>query len=133
MSAAEGIASPGDSTCFRQRFAVNARLAVQIVDRDVGVVPSEPRSDAEAPGQLDYPIFGEPSLGQSAGFPKVDATSACIAVEIVLSDQTLCAKAAVDGRCRGSTLHRLLLGAFRTVELDDDDAVAHERFLHSCS
>jgi hypothetical protein len=43
MSAAEGITSAGDSARFRQRLAVDARLALQIVDCDVGVVPSEPR------------------------------------------------------------------------------------------
>src|SRR5438552_350505 len=109
-----GITSVGCSARFRQRLAVDPRLALQIVDRDVGVVPSKPRPDAEAPSQVLDTIFGEPSLGQGAGVPKVDATGAGIAVEVVFSDQALRGEAAVDGRCRGSTLHRLLLGAFRS-------------------
>src|SRR5216683_377651 len=113
MSAAEGITSASDSARFRQRLAVDARLALQIVDCEVRVAPSEPRPDAEAPSQVDDTIFGEPSLGQGAGLPKVDATGAGIAVEVVFSDQALRGETAVDGRCRGSTLHRLLLCAFR--------------------
>src|SRR5215813_5731068 len=123
----------GDLARFRQRLAVDARFALEIVDCDVGVVPTEPRPDAEALGQLDHTIFGEPSLGRGTRLPKVDATGAGIAVEVVFSDETLRGETAIDGRSRGSTLHRLLLGALRQVEVDDDDAVAHERFRHSCS
>src|SRR5262249_50755041 len=116
------------SARVRKCLAVEARLALQIVDCDVSVVPTELRPDAEAPGQLDHPILGEPSLGRGTGLPKVDATGARIAVEVVFSEQTLRGEAPIDGRSRDSTLRRLFLGALWQVELDDDDAVAHERF-----
>jgi len=121
------------SARFRERLAVDPRLALQIVDRDVGVVPREPGSNAEALGQVDDTILGEPRLGGCAALPEVDAPAAGVAIEVVFSDQTLRSKPAVDGGCRGTTLHSLLLGSFRQVELDDDDAVAHERLLHSSS
>ena len=115
------------SARFGECLAVDQRLALQIVDRDVGVVPREPGSNAKALRQLNHAILSEPRLGARAALPEVDAAGAAVAVEVVFSDQTLRSKAAIDQGCRGPTLHGLLLGSFRQVELDDDDAVAHER------
>src|SRR5262245_66297820 len=94
-----------------QGLAVDTRLALQIVDRDV--IPREPGADAEALGQLDQALLGEPGFGVGAVFPEVDTSGPGRAVEVVFSDQTLGGEAAVDGRGRSSTLDRLLLGAFR--------------------
>jgi hypothetical protein len=92
MSAAEAITSAGDSARFRQPLAVDPRLALQIVDCDVGVVPSKPWPDSEAPSQVDDTTFREPSLGQGAGLPQVGAASAGIAVEVVFSDRAFAAR-----------------------------------------
>src|SRR5262245_33498744 len=121
------------SARFGARLAVDPRLALQIVDRDMGVVPREPGSNAKALGQLNDAILGEPCLGGGAAVPEVDAPGPSVAVEVVFSDQALRSKTAIDGSCRGTTLHSLLLGSFRKVELNDDDAVAHERLLHLSS
>src|SRR5262249_6218095 len=80
-------ATSADSAHLRQRLAVDARLALQIVDRDVAVIPGEPGSDAEALGQLDHALLGEPCLGVASAFPEVDTPGPGIAVEVVFSDQ----------------------------------------------
>ena len=61
------------SARFGERLAVDASLALKIVDRDVGVVPREARSNAKALGQLNDTILGEPCLGGGAALPEVDA------------------------------------------------------------
>jgi hypothetical protein len=121
------------SARFSKRLAVDSRLAPLIVDRDVGVIPCEPGSDAEALGQVDYAFLGEPRLGGSAAVPEIDTSGSGIAVEVVFSNETVRGKTAVDGSRRGTTLYGLLLGSFRQIELDDDDAVAHEPLLHARS
>src|SRR5689334_8942366 len=121
------------SAGFGECLAVDSRLTLQVIDGDVGVVPGEPGSNAKAAGQFNDALLSEPCLGASAALPEVDAPGAAVTVEVVLSDQALCGKTAVDGCSRRTTLHGLLLGSFRQVELDDDDTIAHTWLLHSNS
>src|SRR5262245_27045007 len=103
-------AAAGDSAHVCQGLAVDARLTLEIVDRDVAVIPRQPGSDAETLGQLDHALLGKPCLGGGAVFPQVDTSGPAIAVKVIFSDQALGGEAAVDGRRRGSTLDRLFLG-----------------------
>ena len=118
---------------FSERLTVDPRLALHIVDRDVGVIPGEPGPDAEALGLVRYAFLGEPRLGGSAAVPEVDTSGPSIAIEVVFSDETPRGETAIDGSCRCTTLDGLLLGSFRQIELDDDNAVTHEPLLHARS
>src|SRR5262245_57947465 len=80
-SAAERTTAAGDSAHVCQGLAVDARLTLEIVDRDVAVIPRQPGSDAETLGQLDHALLGKPCLGGGAVFPQVDTSGPAIAVK----------------------------------------------------
>src|ERR1044072_4028161 len=111
------------------RLAVDAGLASQIVDGDMRVVPGEARPHAETLGQFGDARFGEPGLRRLQAVPEIDAAGAVFAVEVILADQSFFGEAAIDRRGRGAAFHRLLLGALRQIELNDDDAMGHGRLL----
>jgi hypothetical protein len=84
-----GQPAPRASGHAGERLAVDPRLALWVVNRDVGVVPGEARPRAEAPREFGYALLREPVFRGRAAFPQVDATGAGVAIEVVLSDQAL--------------------------------------------
>ena len=59
--------------------AVHSRLAFDIVDRDVGIVPGETRPDAETLRQFRDLGVGEPGFGSRAILPQIDTAAALVA------------------------------------------------------
>src|SRR3954469_23357080 len=110
---------------FLDRLAVDAGLAVQIVDGDVRVVPGQPRPHAETLRQFGDARFGEPGLRRLAAVPEINAAGAGLPVQVVLPDQAFLGEPAINRRARHAAFHRHLLGALRQIELNDDDAIGH--------
>src|SRR5581483_6234216 len=73
----------------RQDVPVHPRLALEVIDRDMRIVPGQARANPEAFGELGDLAFGEPRLGRLPVLPEIDAAGAGIAVEVVLPDQSL--------------------------------------------
>src|SRR3954447_22115108 len=93
------------------------------------VVPGQPRPDPETLRQFRDARFGEPGLRRFTAIPQINPAGAGLAVEVILPDQPFVGEAAIDWRARGASLHRLLPGAFRQIELNDNDAIGHGRLL----
>src|ERR1700731_1028349 len=88
-------ARSGWSGHFLDRLAVDAGLALQIVDRHVRVVPSEARPDPKALGQFRDARFRKPGLRRFTAVPEIDAAGAMFAVQVVLPDQPFFGEAAI--------------------------------------
>jgi hypothetical protein len=106
---------------FFDRDAIDAGLALQIVDGDVRVVPGQAWRGTEAPGQCFHQLRRVPGLSRRAALPQVDAAGAGIAVQVVLADQSFALQRPV-GWCGAQAAGNRLLGrSFRQIKLDDDD------------
>src|SRR5579871_4169685 len=110
----------------RQGVPIHARLALEIVDRDVRVVPGQARTNAEALGEFGDLALGEPRLGRLPVLPEIDTSRAGIAVQIVLPDQSPRREIPVDGGRARSALDGLFFSPLRKIELYDDDAGCHD-------
>src|SRR5436305_13098608 len=67
---------------FLDRPAVDAGLAAQIIDGDVGVVPGQPGADPETFGQLRNARFGKPGLRRCTAVPVINPAGAALPVPV---------------------------------------------------
>jgi hypothetical protein len=111
--------------CGRQGVSVHPRLAFDIVDCNVRVVPGESWTNSEAIGQFGDLALAEPRLSRLPVLPEVDAARAGISVEVVLSDQALRRQITVDRGCARPALDGLFFGPLGKIELNNDDASCH--------
>src|SRR5438132_224194 len=117
-----------DCACACVEATTSKRLKpanVLLRSRSITIAPSQSIFYFCAPQQTETPDY-------ATARPEIDRAGAAFAVQVILSDQSLLGETAIDRRGRGAAFNGLFLGALGQIELNDDDAVGHERFPRIC-